>query len=307
MDIYIFKISEIKLKMTPLNDELYKFTEFQPMPYAKRRDVFFWDNPRAKMLKVLPIQEPGVFYCHTNMFLFEDELGSSLRTESWLLPLDNYMKAYWKQPINDTSTKPIGKFDSSLEFPKGHPAALKISGATEDKIQFFSQVYFVSSDEMIASKITDSYYMGDTIFLSPPENNKDIGAVTNLTFSNNDLSSNKRLHLPYQVQRFDSNNMEVTTNINDLESAWLLYSDIWHPLWRATVNGKETTVYKANLAYKAVKLEKGVNNIHFYFHSKMISTFHMIFCLNALCWLILIVYMTGIIVFHPSRNFLVDK
>ena len=62
MDIYIFKTSEIKLKATPLNDELYKITEFRPMPYAKRRDVSFWDSPRAKLLKALPIQKPGAFY-----------------------------------------------------------------------------------------------------------------------------------------------------------------------------------------------------------------------------------------------------
>ena len=35
--------------------------------------------------------------------------------------------------------------------------------------------------------------------------------------------------------------------------------------WKATVNGKATPVYKANLAYKAIKLEHGLNKIHFYF------------------------------------------
>ncbi len=305
-DIYGFKLSEIKLKSTPLNDDLYQITKFQPMPYAQRRTGYFWDNPRSPLLKALPIQEPGAFYWSTNIFLFLDELGSSLRTDTWLLPMDHYMKAYWGQKIDDASTKPVGKFDKYLEFPKDHPAAIKISGFSEDKIQFFSHVYFVSSDETVASLITNLHYKGDTIFLSPSGKNKDDDRAGDSTFSNNDLSSNRRLHFPYKIERFDSNNLRVTTDTDDLESAWLLYSDIWHPLWRATINGKETPVYKANLAYKAVKLEKGVNNVHFYFHSKIIFMFHMFFCLNALCWFLLLVYLTGIIVLQPSRNFLPD-
>ena len=117
--------------------------------------------------------------------------------------------------------------------------------------------------------------------------------VDSSDLSENDLSSNKRLRLPYQVQRFDANNLEVTTDIDDLKSAWLLYSDVWHPLWRATVNGKQTPVYKANLAYKAVKLERGKNNVHFYFKSGLMSFLYFIFGLNALCWLGIIIYLTA--------------
>lgn len=305
-DIYGFKLTDIKLKSTSLNNELYKMIQFQPMPYAQRRTAYFWDNPRSKLLKDLPIQEPGAFCWSINAFLFLDELGSSLRTDHWMLPMDHYMKAYWGQKIDDASTTPVGKFEKYLAFPQNHPAALKISGFSEDKIQFFSHVYFVSSDKTIASHITNPHYKGDTIFLTPTDKYKDSYRASDSTLSNSDLSSNRRFHYPYKIQRFDANNLQVTTHINDMGSAWLLFSDIWHPLWRATVNGKKTTVYKANLAYKAVKLEKGMNNVHFYFYSNIIFMFHIIFFLNALSWLILIVYMTVIIVFHPSRNFLLD-
>jgi uncharacterized membrane protein YfhO len=120
--------------------------------------------------------------------------------------------------------------------------------------------------------------------------------------SQSDLSANKRLRIPYQVLRFDANNLEVTADNNDLESAWVFYSDIWHPLWRATVNGKETPVYKANLAYKAVKLERGFNKVHFYFKSGLMSLIHYIFGLNALLWFIIITYLTGTIAFNNRCN-----
>ncbi|PKN53236.1 MAG: hypothetical protein CVU55_03230 [Deltaproteobacteria bacterium HGW-Deltaproteobacteria-13] len=304
-DIYSFKFSEIRLKAVPLNDEMYKITAFQPMPYAKRRDVSFQDNnPRAELLKVLPIQKPGAFYWSMNAFLFKDELGNPFRTDFWLLPLDNYMRAYWGQSIHDLSVKPKGLFYDGyrLEFPRSHPAALKISGVTEDKIQFFSGADFASSDDAIVSNITNTDYKGDIIFLSPPEKNKNINPVNSPVFSENNLSANKRLHLPYSVKRFDSNNLEVTTSTHDVESAWLLYSDVWHPFWRATVNGKETPVYKANLAYKAVKLEKGFNAVHFYFKSGLISAFHLLFCLNALLWFVIIIYLTGNIAVNNRCN-----
>ncbi|MCX5848573.1 MAG: hypothetical protein NTW65_03900, partial [Deltaproteobacteria bacterium] len=152
--------------------------------------------------------------------------------------------------------------------------------------------------------ITNANYKGDIIFLSPLEKNKKISSVDSLYFSENYLSSNKRLRFPYQIQRFDSNNLEVTTNVNETESAWLLYSDVWHTFWRATVNGKETPVYKANLAYKAVKLEKGFNKVHFYFKSKLLSALYLIFGLNALCWFVIIICLTGKIAFNTPKNIL---
>jgi hypothetical protein len=298
-DIYGFKFSEIKLKTTELNGELSKIIDFQPMPYAKRRDISFWNNnPRAELLKILPVQEPAVLYSTTNAFVFKDEISNQFRNDFWLLPFDNYMRAYWGQSNHDLSTKPTAlSFGFRMEFPQGHPAALKISGVTEDKIQLFSQAYLVSSDDSIAALITDADYKGDIIFLSPLKNLQETSSVS----SGHNLSSDKRLRLPYQVGQFDANNIEITTNINGNESAWLLYSDVWHPLWRATVNGKETPVYKANLAYKAVKLDKGVNKIHFFFKSKLIAALYFIFNLNALCWFIIIIYLIGKITFNTKK------
>jgi hypothetical protein len=308
-DIYGFKFSEIKLKTTPLNDELSKIIDFQPMPYAKRRDISFWDNnPRAELLKILPVQEPAVLYSTTNAFVFKDEISNQFRNDFWLLPFDNYMRAYWGQSSHDLSTKPIAlSFGFRLEFPQGHPAALKISGVTEDKIQFFSQANVISSDDTIASLITNSNYKGDIIFLSPLEKPKETISVDSSALSGINLSSDRRLRLPYQIRRFDANNLEITTNIDGLESAWLLYSDVWHPLWRATVNGKEIPVYKANLAYKAVKLSKGFNKVHFYFKSRLISVLYFVFGLNALCWLIIIIFLTGNITFNNRNSHWLSK
>ena len=99
------------------------------------------------------------------------------------------MRAYWGQFNHDLSTKPLAlSFGFRLEFPQGHPAALKISGVTEDKIQFFSQANVISSDDTIASLITDSKYKGDIIFLSPLEKHQETISVDSSALSGINLS-----------------------------------------------------------------------------------------------------------------------
>jgi len=303
-DLYTFKFSEIQFKAEPLSEELYKITNFQPAPYANRRDLSFGNNnSRAELLNILPIQYGSGFYWSTHSFLFKDELGNHFLTDLALLPLDAYMKAYWGQPIHDLTAAPRGLlYYSRLDFPQGHPAILKISGATEDKIQFFSEADFISSDDDIASIITDSAYKGDVIFLSAPGHERNIHSVNAPDLSEKDLASHKRLSLSYEVRRFNANNLEITTHIGNRKSAWLFYSDVWHPLWRATVNGKETPVYKANMAYKAIKMESGLNKVHFYFQSVLISVIYFLFSLNALCWLLIIIYLTGKIIFNHQAS-----
>jgi len=316
LDIYSFKFFEITLKTVPLHNKTYEINEFQTVPYAKRRDISFWrNNPRAEILKVLPIQIPGTIHWMTHVFLFKDQLGNAFRTSDWLLFLDNYMRAYWGQSIHDLSARPRGLVPPAghelprLEFPQWHKAALKISGVTEDKIQFFSRARFVpsdnlsSSEEIISRLIINPHYEGDILFLSPLGENQKSNCDMLPEFSENDLADDKRVHLPYQVKQFDANNLVVTTNMKDLKSAWLFYSDVWHPRWRATVNGKETPVYKANLAYKAVKLDRGSNEIHFYFKSRLMSFFHYAFGLNSLFWLILIIFLVVRITLSRGAGF----
>ncbi len=283
-DIYGFKFLEVSQKSVPLTDKLYKIINFQAMPYSRNRDTSFeTNNSRAELLKSLPFLAPGVLNFSTHAFLFKDELGNSLRINFGLYPLDQYMRAYWGQPIHDLSVKLRGLVYPSmfvlprLEFPREHPAALKISGVTEDKIQFFQEAEIVPSDDLIASYITDPNYKGDMIFLSPQKEIKSGIPVSISPLSGNALTKNNRLHLPYQILKFDSNDLTITIQNNEAKPAWLLYSDVWHPFWRVTVNGQKTKVYKANLAYKVVKLSKGFNKVHFYYKSQLFSALSVIF------------------------------
>jgi hypothetical protein len=65
----------------------------------------------------------------------------------------------------------------------------------------------------------------------------------------------------------------------------MFYSDVWHPSWRATVNGKPVPVYRADLAYKAVPLAAGENVVLLRFGSATFSWCAMLLAMNALAWL----------------------
>jgi hypothetical protein len=46
-------------------------------------------------------------------------------------------------------------------------------------------------------------------------------------------------------------------------NAFLYVSDTWYPGWRAYVDGKETKIYRANLAFRAVEVPKGKHTVVF--------------------------------------------
>lgn len=45
-----------------------------------------------------------------------------------------------------------------------------------------------------------------------------------------------------------------------------IYRDAFHAGWRATVDGAETPVHVANLAWKAIRVPPGKSRAHFWFH-----------------------------------------
>lgn len=47
----------------------------------------------------------------------------------------------------------------------------------------------------------------------------------------------------------------VRVRVNTAAPTWLVLADAWYPGWRATVDGEPVSVYRANLAFRAVALE----------------------------------------------------
>ena len=72
------------------------------------------------------------------------------------------------------------------------------------------------------------------------------------------------------MQKYSAN--EVQLEVNNPRSQWLVFADSFHPGWKARVNGKDVPIRVADLAFKAIKLEKGYNQVRFVFKNGLITT-----------------------------------
>ena len=68
-----------------------------------------------------------------------------------------------------------------------------------------------------------------------------------------------------EVTRFGPSELEAEVEVEAPAGAWLLYADAYHPGWRAAVNGHETPVTEANLAFKAVRVPPGKSVVRLWF------------------------------------------
>jgi hypothetical protein len=61
-------------------------------------------------------------------------------------------------------------------------------------------------------------------------------------------------------------NTEVTVEVEAPAGGILLLNDVWHPWWRASVDGADTEILKANVIFRAVVCPRGRHVVRFTFH-----------------------------------------
>lgn len=67
------------------------------------------------------------------------------------------------------------------------------------------------------------------------------------------------------VQRFALGELVADVDVATPGGAWLVYDDAYHAGWRASVDGAETPVHVANLAWKAVRVPQGRSTVRLWF------------------------------------------
>jgi hypothetical protein len=322
-DVYGYGLSELRVRTRALTEEQAALSRFQDVPYSVRRELFFWkDNPRAFLLfpeftqtiktRMAEYQAAvndnersfrmhrlmghslsgyGAEFWYYNVFCFRDQLGTSFRTDSWMRPFDQFTRACWGQAID--SAEPLhAMLYGSYMRPVPLPGCQKIAGFSADKIQIFTEVYAIQDAGRMASLIGNPAYQADTLVIAAEPD--PASALVPWT-GTEPADQNRRLDVAPKILRYDANHLELEVELPDHSAAWLFYSDVWHPFWHATVNGQAAPVYKANLAYKAVPIRAGLNRVHFFFRSRVMSFLHVWAGLNSLAWLVLVAMAAGCI------------
>jgi hypothetical protein len=272
-----------------IGPELRFIVRTASMPYPMRREL---DLPHAlttnrRLIATLGFNgillrrfehrgQLGSQYWTNNAFWFADEVSNTLQTDSWLAPLDQLADVLEGRP--------------PLSINPDRVATARISGVAADKIRFFAHAYSVASLADLAPLMRDGSYHGDLLFVLPAEVTS--GLVPPVRWSSQQpLSADDSQQLSYHVEQFDANNLIVKVFNPASTGAWMSYSDVWHPSWQATVNGRRVPVYRADVAYKAVPIEPGDNVIHFHFGSTLFSMMSAIVSANAAFWLGAVVWM----------------
>jgi hypothetical protein len=61
-------------------------------------------------------------------------------------------------------------------------------------------------------------------------------------------------------------NTEVIVDADSPSGGFLLLTDVWHPWWRAEIDGVEVPILKADVLFRAVQLKSGRHEVRFTFH-----------------------------------------
>ena len=296
-DVYRFKFDFLRARSDVVFSRVSRVTAPTEMPFAVRREASLshalTTNARvqaaAAFNRALSAQlrgrDPkGTQYWSANAFLFVDEAGASSRADSWLKPLDQLMRIYAHEPL-DAATPPRGLDfgrPGGLAFPLDHPAAAKLTGIGADKIRFFDRAWTVDTVQALGAIVSDPSYAGDRLFLLSEGTPID-GATA--WAADQSLGDDDSRPLVHEIEKFDANNLVVRVTNPGPSGVWMSYADVWHPSWLATVNGKDVPVHRANVAYKAVRLEPGENVVHFHFGSRWFSLLTLLFAINAAFWI----------------------
>jgi hypothetical protein len=319
-DLYAHKEVEFIRRTRALRPDQYRLFRFQPIPFEKRRTLYFMDNnPRAQALfhdayvnflieerlfKEYPSPEvkklighfetlffPRISYYGSefatlNLMIFKDQLGSTFSIDYWLTPFDKLLRAFDKIPLEEEVQVLRSQIDGGI-MPPLADSFLKITGSSEDKIQFFSKAYPAASEKTAAAWLTDNRCQADSLILIGPQASVTGKVTAPLAFQDSlpAPDHSDRLHLPYEVKRFDANHFEITVELKDRDNAWLYYCDVWHPGWKVTVNNRPSPIFRANLAYKAVAIQRGKNLVRFHFNLPGFTWLQAVFALNSVFWL----------------------
>ena len=66
-----------------------------------------------------------------------------------------------------------------------------------------------------------------------------------------------------RIQRYAKTQIDIEADTPD--GGFLALNDVWHPWWRAEVDGRPTDILKANVLFRASQIGPGLHRVHFAF------------------------------------------
>lgn len=284
-DLARWRVQLTARRTAALDPHEYALQEIRPLPFVSRRSV---DPPDPERLRALApsLLAQGAAYDVDENYLHRDPPASPYTSPFWMSSVDLLLRTYGRGTLDDSApvTPAIWRGDP----PHVRPPYGKVIGLTPGKLQVFSVAHAVESDERTAGLLNRPDFRGDVLLVAP----QDPMPVSPAPLR---LDADERVAAETAVRSFDANSLKVDVRLPaECPRAWLLYCDAWHPDWSAVVNGKPQPISRAYLAYKAVPLEAGLNQVEFRMVSPARQWTYRLAAANAAGWVVGVIFFLGI-------------
>lgn len=110
-------------------------------------------------------------------------------------------------------------------------------------------------------------------------------------------TSSSEITEPFDFQFIDYQSTSVEIRVNTDSEAYLYLADAYYPGWRATVNGEETEIYRANVMFRAVRVPAGESTVVFEFVPML---WYTAMAFGGIVW-VLGIGVIGVVVFRARH------
>ncbi len=226
---------------SPMSTE--SFLRIHPIEYQNERVIFSHDLRAYDLVQYSkPIQSAGPWLAES-FYQFDKCVSSSYVDGEYQLISESLLPL---QEVNFTIVP--GKQPSENE--------MRVYACEMPKIRVVSNVLVLKNDLEVLNYIKDDGTdLSNLLVLS-----QHFSRVTSSL-------GNASIDPEISVLQFDTNSVSISVNLLSGQNGWLVYSDAYHPLWRAELNGREVNIERAYLGFKAVKLDAGYNTLRFTYGS----------------------------------------
>jgi hypothetical protein len=160
---------------------------------------------------------------------------------------------------------------------------VNVLGCGYPKIRLVSQaLYFRSWDDA-----SERIGMMPEIFSTVVLNGGDASFASKKIIEGQILNTNHSI----TVKTFSDD--DLVFEINSPTGGWLVYADSYNPAWHATVNGRETPVYQAYLAFKAVWVDAGQHVVRFFYRNMLTLLSSYIIAISGLLAAVVMMILLG--------------
>lgn len=147
-------------------------------------------------------------------------------------------------------------------LPKENRSLRKIFGCDSPKLWWAPELVLAENEDHAFSLVKNSSQLDQKVILSLPDDKR----ITDLKEEERPLPGTKMAGR-VEVIEYTSNQLVLKATVEHDSPGWLIYSEPYHPEWRAYRDGEEIPLWLAYGAFKAVRVPPGTHEIRFQYGS----------------------------------------